>query len=249
MWKSNDVIIPLDLQAFQEWSDKYLKAHGQEKSLYQRIADAVQRECGRIWAAYSLDDLRHPFSLRLEEVSVQPNGMVRFRLSFKVEFEACTTTISITFDWHGSQERGSADRIVGIDGLPGDDESRGLAMNRKDKLPEFSSLHPGEYVRNDILEKYGLSQGELAEALGVQRLAINKIVRGHHGVSSEMAMRLGAFTDTTPESWKNLQMMYDLSQAREQILAELEQIAANGSKVRKDRRDAEASKMVIGPDN
>jgi hypothetical protein len=115
-------IIMLDLQSFQEWLDKHLSADGQKKRLYQRIAEAVQMECGRIWAACSLDDLCHPFSLRLEEVSVQPDGKVRFRLSFEVKVEAWTTTISITFDWHGSNERGFADSIVGFEGLPEDEE-------------------------------------------------------------------------------------------------------------------------------
>jgi antitoxin HigA-1 len=70
--------------------------------------------------------------------------------------------------------------------------------------------HPGEILRELCLEPLGLSVTAAAEALGVARKTLSAILNGRSGISPEMAIRLGKAFDTTPESWLNQQMQYDL---------------------------------------
>jgi len=70
--------------------------------------------------------------------------------------------------------------------------------------------HPGEVLRELCLEPLGLSVTATAEALGVARKTLSAILNGHSGISPEMAIRLGKAFDTTPESWLNQQVQYDL---------------------------------------
>ncbi|MFN3238673.1 MAG: HigA family addiction module antitoxin [Pseudomonadales bacterium] len=73
--------------------------------------------------------------------------------------------------------------------------------------------HPGEVLRELCLEPLGLSVTEAAEALGVSRKTLSAILNGRAGISPEMAIRLSKAFDTTPESWLNQQLQYDLWRA------------------------------------
>jgi addiction module HigA family antidote len=70
--------------------------------------------------------------------------------------------------------------------------------------------HPGEIIRELCLQPLELSVTEAAEALGVSRKTLSAILNGRAGISPEMALRLSKAFDTTPESWLNQQMQYDL---------------------------------------
>jgi addiction module HigA family antidote len=73
--------------------------------------------------------------------------------------------------------------------------------------------HPGEVIRELCLEPLNLSVTDAATALGVSRKTLSAILNGRAGISPEMAIRLSKAFDTTPESWLNQQMQYDLWQA------------------------------------
>jgi len=70
--------------------------------------------------------------------------------------------------------------------------------------------HPGEVLKALCLEPLGLSVTRAAEALGVSRKTLSAILNGRAGISAEMALRLSKAFGTTPESWLNQQMHYDL---------------------------------------
>ncbi len=75
--------------------------------------------------------------------------------------------------------------------------------------------HPGGIVRRQCLEPFGLSVTKAAEGLGVTRQALSDLVNENAGVSVEMAIRLSKAFGSTPETWLQMQMAYDLWQARE----------------------------------
>jgi antitoxin HigA-1 len=51
---------------------------------------------------------------------------------------------------------------------------------------------------------------EAAKPLGVSHKTLSSILNGRAGVSPEMAIRLSIAFGTTPESWANQQVQYDL---------------------------------------
>ncbi len=77
-----------------------------------------------------------------------------------------------------------------------------------------SPPHPGSAVRHDCIEPLGLTVTEGAKVLGVCRQALNNLVNGKAGISAEMAIRLSKAFGGQPETWLQLQMAYDLVQAR-----------------------------------
>lgn len=75
--------------------------------------------------------------------------------------------------------------------------------------------HPGEVLRELCLEPLGISVTDAAEALGVSRKTLSSILNGRSGISPEMAIRLAKAFDTSPESWLNQQVQYDLWEAEQ----------------------------------
>ena len=75
--------------------------------------------------------------------------------------------------------------------------------------------HPGEVIKELCLDPLGISVTAAARVLGVTRKTLSELINGHSGVSPEMALRLAMAFNTTPESWLNQQMLYDLWKARQ----------------------------------
>ena len=63
--------------------------------------------------------------------------------------------------------------------------------------------HPGEVLRGLYLEPLGFTVTEAARRIDVTRKTLSELVNGRAGVSPEMALRIGAATKTTAESWLN----------------------------------------------
>jgi antitoxin HigA-1 len=79
----------------------------------------------------------------------------------------------------------------------------------------YNPPHPGEVLKKLCLEPLGLTVTEAAKALGVSRKTLSSILNGRAGVSPEMAIRLSIAFGTTPESWLNQQVQYDLWHAEQ----------------------------------
>ena len=76
-------------------------------------------------------------------------------------------------------------------------------------------VHPGEILKEEFLDAFGLTAGKLARALNVPRTRIERIVKGVRVVSPDTALRLSRYFGNTPEFWLNLQRSYDLAVARQ----------------------------------
>lgn len=77
-----------------------------------------------------------------------------------------------------------------------------------------SPVHPGQIVHHACLELLGLSVTDGAKVLGVTRQALKNVVNGKAGISPEMAIRLTKAFGSTLETWLQMQLAYDLAQAR-----------------------------------
>jgi addiction module HigA family antidote len=88
---------------------------------------------------------------------------------------------------------------------------------------------PGDILRYEFLEPLGLSQKELAEALGITRVRLSEILRGKRGVTPDTALRLARFFDTTPEFWIGLQAdvsLWDTLQANGKEYEKIKPVSA-----------------------
>src|ERR1043165_7583795 len=85
---------------------------------------------------------------------------------------------------------------------------------------EFAPITPGEMLKDEFLTAYGLSQSELARAIGISPNRIAEIVNNRRRITADTALRLGLYFGNTPEFWVNLQAHYDLKMARQNLKPE-----------------------------
>jgi len=83
-------------------------------------------------------------------------------------------------------------------------------------------IHPGETLREDVLDPLHMSVNQLARALGVDSARLNEIVRGRRGITADTALRLARYLGTSAEFWLGLQLDYELRLARQAKLKQIE---------------------------
>lgn len=80
-------------------------------------------------------------------------------------------------------------------------------------IQERKPTHPGEVLLEDIIKPLGITITEAAKDLGVNRKTLSDLVNGKCSLTPEMAVRISQATNTSPESWMNMQIKLDLWKA------------------------------------
>jgi len=78
---------------------------------------------------------------------------------------------------------------------------------------ERKPLSAGEMLREEFLTPMGLTQGALAEAMGVQRKLVNELCNDRRAVTADTALMLARVFGNSPEFWLNVQRRTDLWEA------------------------------------
>lgn len=73
-------------------------------------------------------------------------------------------------------------------------------------------------LKEDFLDDLGISVPKFAQAIGVTRQEIYKIIKGERSISAEMSLRFGLFFGMSAGFWHRLQNDYDLRLAKQQKL-------------------------------
>ena len=80
-----------------------------------------------------------------------------------------------------------------------------------------SPAHPGEILKELVIEPLALTITDVSEHLGVSRKTLSKVLNGRGAVTPEMAVRLEiAFKKPFADHWLRLQSAYDLWELRKQ---------------------------------
>jgi antitoxin HigA-1 len=80
-------------------------------------------------------------------------------------------------------------------------------------------LHPGKILLRDFLEAKSISQNALARDIGVPPRRINEIVLGKRGISADTAIRLAKHFGNSEKFWMQLQVEFDLEEARKALIS------------------------------
>ncbi len=99
-----------------------------------------------------------------------------------------------------------------------------MTLHRVKVNVDRAPTHPGEILREDVLPALNMPVSTAATQLGVSRAMLHRILSGTHGVSPNMALRLGKFCGNGPELWLNMQRAHDLWHAEREMRAELAKI-------------------------
>jgi len=85
------------------------------------------------------------------------------------------------------------------------------------------AIHPGEYLK-EILEELGVSQSAFADTIGVSSMRISHVINGARPVTAELALLFGKALGQSPEYWLNLQIAFDLANARNAVSSRLKRL-------------------------
>jgi len=85
-------------------------------------------------------------------------------------------------------------------------------MNRKMRF-----IHPGEVLREEVIEANELTVTEAAKMLGISRQSLNNIIHERSDITPEMSFRIAKVFGGTAEIWANMQTKYNLHLASEKM--------------------------------
>lgn len=89
-------------------------------------------------------------------------------------------------------------------------------------MKKLEAIRPGEILREEYMQPFGVSQNRLARDLDVPPGRINEIVNGKRAITADTALRLAKYFGTSAEMWLNLQMVYDLRVTRQRDWPKIE---------------------------
>jgi addiction module HigA family antidote len=81
-----------------------------------------------------------------------------------------------------------------------------MTMNMTKRKP----VSVGEMLNEEFLYPLGLTQGRLAEAMGVSRKTVNELCTNRRTITADTALMLARVFDNTAEFWMNVQRRNDL---------------------------------------
>jgi addiction module HigA family antidote len=82
------------------------------------------------------------------------------------------------------------------------------------KLHSSFAVHPGVWLREEIVQPGGLSVTALAERLHVTRQAASNLLNGNAGLSAEMAIRFEKAFGVRADTMMRMQAAHELAEAR-----------------------------------
>lgn len=90
-----------------------------------------------------------------------------------------------------------------------------------EKLP---NIHPGEILKEEFLEPFGISGYRLAKETSMPQTRISQIIHKKRSITADTALRLSKYFGTSAKFWLGLQDDYDLEEEAENKRKELEEI-------------------------
>lgn len=75
-------------------------------------------------------------------------------------------------------------------------------------------VHPGDFIRTEIVEAHGLSVTGASKVLGVSRPALSNLLNQHADLSGEMALRIEKAFGVNMDTLMRMQAAYDIAQVR-----------------------------------
>ncbi|KQT52597.1 MULTISPECIES: HigA family addiction module antitoxin [unclassified Aureimonas] len=82
------------------------------------------------------------------------------------------------------------------------------------KLHGSFAVHPGAWLKTEMVEPFGLSVTSAAEKLGVTRQAMSHLLNARSGLSADMALRFEKAFGLEAETLLRMQASHDLAVAR-----------------------------------
>lgn len=87
-----------------------------------------------------------------------------------------------------------------------------MTVNTNTRIRLKNPVHPGGFVKSEIIEPSGLSVTAAAQVLGVARATLSTLLNEHSRLSSEMALRIEKAFGVSMDTLMRMQNSYDIAQ-------------------------------------
>jgi len=104
-----------------------------------------------------------------------------------------------------------------------------------------AAIHPGQHLA-EAIEASGITAAQLARDIEVPPNRVTGILHGARGITADTALRLCRYFDISAAFWMNLQQIYDLRRAEQEIGDELSRIPTR----RGGRNEAAGGRRTTG---
>jgi len=81
-------------------------------------------------------------------------------------------------------------------------------------MPMKNPPHPGDFIRTEIIDGWGLTVTAAAIALGVSRPTLSSLLNGKAGLSGDMALRIEKAFGVKMDTLMRMQASYEIAQTR-----------------------------------
>jgi addiction module HigA family antidote len=88
-------------------------------------------------------------------------------------------------------------------------------------IPARRPPQPGQFLESKFLKPLGISQTDLAQALGVSRRRVNELINGRRAITPDTAVRLAMFFGNEAAFWMHLQVAWDMHSAAREVRASM----------------------------
>jgi addiction module HigA family antidote len=83
------------------------------------------------------------------------------------------------------------------------------------QLHHSFAVHPGMWLRQEMVEPTGLNVTAFADHMGVARQSMSKLLNGRQGLSADMAIRFEKAFGVSAATLMRMQASHELAKARE----------------------------------
>ena len=95
-----------------------------------------------------------------------------------------------------------------------------------ERLP---NIHPGEILKREFLEPMNITPYRLSVDIGVTKTRVGEILNGKRRISADTALRFACYFGNSAQFWLNLQVHYDIRQAKRENQAVYDRIPTVGA--------------------
>jgi len=79
--------------------------------------------------------------------------------------------------------------------------------------------HPGRFLETRFLKPAGITQSDLAHALGISCRRVNELIRGRRAITPDTAVRLALYFGNDANFWMQLQTAWDVNEVVRRLTA------------------------------
>ena len=87
-------------------------------------------------------------------------------------------------------------------------------ITKEKAMRMLNPVHPGQFLRTEIVEAYNLSVTEAAKILGVSRPTLSTLLNAKSDLSGDMALRFEKAFGVDMETLMRMQSSYDIARTR-----------------------------------